>query len=134
MSDDIDLPEPPAIRRSESDEYGDAIEIADTSQLQSTSNFQIDLHIQQDVITDRHLDYLNLHDLEKSLLKAELSDSQMYLKNIHKGFKFARSTRSLINLVGAGLAVHKRRRDVLKELKDATKDPFEIDEHGNIKR
>lgn len=130
MSDDINLPAPPD--NFQSDDYEES-EISNTAQLQSESQIAIQLTETPQPVADQDLDYLNLHDLERSLLKSELSDSQMYLKNIHKGFKFARSTRSLISLVGAGLAVHKHRRQVIKELKEVKKDPFEIDEYGNIK-
>lgn len=131
MRSDIELPSPPETF-NDTDAYEDQ-EIQDPSKLQSTSLITLEVTAIQQQVKESDLDYLQLHDLEKVLLKAELSDSQMYLKNIHTGFKFARSTRSLINLVGAGLAVHKHRRQIIKDLKEAKKDPFEIDEHGQVK-
>ncbi len=129
---DIDLPLPPD-NLHDTGTYDEDNEIQDQSKLQSTSLITVDVEKTLQQVTDNDLNYLELENLEKALLKAELSDSQMYLKNIHTGFKFARSTRSLINLVGAGLAVHKHRRQILKDLKEGKKDPFGLDEHGNVK-
>jgi len=128
MTDDFDLP-----MQLEDDYDKAAPEITNSNELQSQSVSSLQVAPIQQPVTDEQLDYLNLQDLERAMLKAELSDSEMYLKNIHKGFKFAKSTRSLINLVGAGLAVHKHRRQIMKDLKENKKQPFEIDEYGNVK-
>jgi len=131
MDDDILLPTPPDDLTSyDSDESN---EIEDTNDLQVQSQIPVTINVTPKAIVEEDFNFLTMHDLEKTLLQAELADTSMYLKNIHKGFRFARSTRSLINLVGAGLAVHKHRRNVIKEIKESKKDPFEMDEYGNLK-
>lgn len=129
--DDINLPTPPE-NLNDSDLL-EPTEPINHSELESDSKVALQLNFDHTPITKEDLSHLTLNKLEESLLVSELQDSAMYLKNIHKGFKFARSTRSLINLVGAGLAVHKHRRSVLKEIKESKKDPFEMDEYGNLK-
>ncbi len=131
MTDDLLLPTPP--ENLHHDDLIDHNEITDSSALSSESSLSLQLDFSPQNIHDEDFNFLCLQDMEKKLLQTELADTSMYLKNIHKGFKFARSTRSLINLVGAGLAVHSHRRKVIQDIKNSKKDPFEMDEHGNLK-
>lgn len=133
--DDISLPTPPALNTQEEENYDEfeSSEIQSQAELQSKSSFPLQLDFSEQKVEESDLSYLTLQPLEKKILISELSDCDLYLKNIHKGFSYVRSTRSLIALVGAGLATHKHRRQVIKDIKESKKDPFELDEHGNIK-
>lgn len=134
MADDITLPTPPDDLASlYSDDSPEQEEIVN-NELTVKSPLNLDFQFtSEEVVTDDELSYLTPDKLEKSLIKAELVDTNMYLKNIHQSFKYARSTRSVINLVGAGLAVHKHRREMLKEVKQAKGATLEFDQFGNLK-
>lgn len=120
---DIKLPEPPALISE--DDY-DFPEITDTSLLKSESTLPL-------VLQAEDLAPLTLSPLDAKVLTSELEDYNLYLKNVHKGFSFATSVNSIMKLVGTGLAIHKQRRSILKEIRESKKDPFEMDEHGNLK-
>lgn len=117
MDDDLAFPEEIDFENIE------AQEIADTRELQIISRYPIEIDVDPQTVTEKDFDYLGLNDLEKKVLITELSDCDMYLRNIHSGFKFATSINSLIKLVGAGIGVHKHRRHVLTELKGKAKSP-----------
>jgi len=126
-----DLPDKIQLSEYESDDtYQESKQNAD---FQNTSKFPLQIKVDAQQVTDADLDSLDLSSLDKKVLINELSDYDMYLKNIHKGFGFIGSTNSLIKLVMAGVGVHKRRREVLKELKGNPKrQTLELDENGEL--
>lgn len=128
MTDDLDLP-------TEPDHFYDNIlnDITDNSKLISESSLPIEIQIAPQSLQEEDFNHLGLNELDKKVLLSELADCNLYLKNIHKGFKFARSTSSLIKLVGAGIGVHRHRRQVLKDIKQGAGDIIDIDEYGNPK-
>lgn len=123
---DIELPTEPENYGGEEEEFQNQGQFKDTSPLVLNLNFDVQR------IEEADFNHLTLNNLDKALLKAELADSNMYLKNIHKGFGKVTSTRSLIALVGAGLAVHKHRRQVLKDLKAGQGETLQWDAQGNL--
>lgn len=53
-------------------------------------------------------------DTNKKVLRQELENYDIYLHNIHKGFKYATSINALTRLVTAGLNVNKQRRATIE--------------------
>lgn len=132
--DEIDFPEAPeSLHLSDYDSDDTYKENIQKNDLQSVSRFPLQIEVPKQTLTETDLDDFALLPIEKKVLVNELSDYDMYLKNIHKGFAFVGSTNSLIKLVMAGVGVHKRRREVLKELKGAPKNrTLELDENGEL--
>lgn len=78
----------------------------------------------------------SLDKLQTRAAVGELSDCDMYLKNLHTGFKYVNSINSLLKVVGGCISVHKHKREVLNELKlskpSGTVGGVEIDDQGNV--
>lgn len=130
--DDINFPETPENILKE--EFDLSCEIKSTTDFDSLSKFPLQMDITPQKVIEDDLNPYNLKDLEKKILINEFSDCDMYLKNIHKGFRHITSTNSLIKLVMAGIGVHKYRRQVLNDIKAETKaTTLEFDQHGNLK-
>ena len=129
IDDDIDFPDSHL-----PDDAPYVGEIKSTTEFQDTSKFPLHVEAQPQKVTEDDLTPYDLKPLDKKVLISEMADYDMYLKNIHKGFKHITSTRSLIHLVAAGINVHKHRRQVLKDIKGENKaKTLEFDEHGNLK-
>lgn len=131
-NDDISFPDCPT--NIDKDEFDYPCEIKSTTDFQDESKFPLQMDTTPQKVTEQDLDPYKLESLEKKVLINEFSDCDMYLKNIHKGFKHVSSTNSLIKLVIAGIGVHKHRRQVMRELKGVKPNStLEFDEHGNLK-
>lgn len=142
MEDEFDLPEPPttnlpSVKESFTGEkegelpeeryYGEEGKISETKDLVSTGS-------QLQLVEDDFKDY-ELDQLEKKIAATELADCDLYLKNLHTGFKHVNSINSLIKIVGAGIQVHKHRRSVMEKLKNgigSSKGGYTFDENGNL--
>lgn len=130
--DDINFPEMPDTIKL-SDYEGDDPLYEGGNSFQTESILPIKIETDSQKVTEADFDTYQLESLEKKVLINELSDCDLYLKNIHKGFGFAGSTNSLIKLVMAGIGVHKHRRQVLKDLKASPKNKtLEFDENGQL--
>ncbi len=137
--DDIDFPDQQtdpneSHHLSEDHHPAEYLEIKNPEDFESQSRFPIQLDLEPQKVNEDDLSPYKLESLDKKVLINEMSDYDMYLKNIHKGFKSVTSTRSLINLVAAGIQVHKHRRQVLNDIKNQKKaSALEFDEYGNLK-
>jgi hypothetical protein len=128
--DDIDLPDLPAVISG----YDEDPQYTKNTDFESLSTYDSTPDVAVSRIKDSDLAHLTLNELDKKVLVAELADCNMYLRNIHKGFKHVTSTKSLISLVAAGIGVHKHRRSVLKDISNSRGATFELDEYGNPKK
>lgn len=128
-NEDIEFPEDPFLPPERYDE-----EIKNQNDLEDVSKFPVQMKTSNLEITDSDLDVYKLGNLEKKILINEISDCDMYLKNIHKGFKSVTSINSLIRLVGAGLGVHKHRRNVIDTIKGKGKagSTLSFDDNGDL--
>lgn len=130
-TNDIDFPElPDKIKLSD---YEDEDKYKTENEFQTNSILPLKIESQNQLVREEDFDTYQLESLEKKVLINELSDCDLYLKNIHKGFGLVGSTNSLIKLVMAGIGVHKHRRSVLKELKSSPKNKtIDFDENGQL--
>lgn len=132
MEDDFKIPEQPnlpSVKESFTDTSpyeGDEGKIEDNKELISKGS--------QLTLNEEDFSEYELDNLEKKVAVTELSDCDLYLKNLHTGFKYVNSINSLIKIVGAGIQVHKHRRSVIEKLKDGGngKAAFTFDNNGNI--
>ena len=127
--DDITLPDPLAPTPYNYDSEGDHSMI--NKDFESLSTYDTTPSVPIKPIIESDLAHLTLNELDKKVLVSELADCNLYLRNIHKGFKHVVSTQNLISLVAAGIGVHKHRRAIIKDIKAGKGDMFELDEHGN---
>lgn len=124
---------PPALVREFDYREDNELESGTETDLKDTSYYPIQIEAEPQKITEAEFDQYKLDPIDKKVLINELSDCDLYLKNIHKGFSKIASTNSLIKLVMAGIGVHKHRRQVLKELKAVKANKqIELDENGEL--
>jgi len=128
MTTDIDFPEMP--ERIKLSDYEEENTYKNVNCFQTTSILPLKIQSDNQQVREEDFDHYNLNELDKKVLINELSDCDMYLKNIHTGFGLVGSTNSLIKLVMAGIGVHKHRRQVLKDLRVSKAKTLEFDENG----
>lgn len=123
--DDFDLPRP--LDKLPEDAHWFEGRITDTSELQDRENSV--------TIKKEDFDKYELDDVQTTVAVAELADCDMYLKNLHKTFKYVNSINSVLKVVGGCIGVHRHRREVLKELKankSSSGNAYEVDDQGNL--
>lgn len=87
------------------------------------------------MITEEDADELNLHHAGKKVFLQEMKACDIYLHNLHKGFKSATTIRGIVALVETSLKVHAHRREVLKDVepkREAGGPVYEFDDMGNL--